>query len=106
MVAQNQPHKVSSFKCVQDLVSQIFLCISGLYLQLTTFVFFSEKEVQMQIELLSFKTEQVQQLQAVSCFVNVIEIHALINLSTLSCFPYDPLTSTVSSGLIRLRPTH
>lgn len=33
-------------------------------------------------------------------------MHALINLSTVSCFHYDPLTSTTSSGLIRLRPTH
>lgn len=106
MVAQNQSHNVSSFKCVHDSVYQIFVYISGLYLQLITFDFFSEKEVQTQVELFSFKTEQVQQLQALCCFVNVIKMHALINLSTVSYFLYDPLSSTTSSGLIRLRPTH
>lgn len=62
----------------------------------------------MQLELLrnSFKAGQVQQPQAVCCLINVIKMHALINLSALSCFLYDPLTSTTSSGLIRLRPTH
>lgn len=33
-------------------------------------------------------------------------MHALINLSTVTCFFYDSLTSTTSSGLIRLRPAH
>lgn len=62
----------------------------------------------MQVELLrnSYKTGQVQQPQAVCCLINVIKMHALINLSTVSGFFYDPLTSTTSSGLIRLRQTH
>lgn len=42
----------------------------------------------MQVELLrnSYKTGQVQQPQAVGCLINVIKMHALINLSTVSGF--------------------
>lgn len=33
-------------------------------------------------------------------------MYALVNLSLVPCFFYDLLTSTASSGLIRLRLTH
>lgn len=106
MVPLNQPHNVSLLKCVQDSVYQMSVYVSGLDLQLITF--FSGKEVQIHVKLLrnSYKKRQVQQPQAVCCLIDVIKMHALINLSTVTCFFYDPLTSTTSPGLIRLRPAH
>lgn len=91
---------------VQESVYRMSVPISGLDLQLITF--FSQKHVQIQVELLRnvYKIGQVQQQQVVCCLINVTKMHALTNLSTVTCFFYEPLTSTTSPGLIRLRRAH